>query len=342
VLPGGTSPTRDPRLALFSGDGLQEPTVPSGRQALLADELSGPERRCPGATDNELVGLLRAWAALESWAAGAKLGVIRELIRRDSVTGTDALGNNAPGNNGCCNNDPGNGASGNNDPVNASGNGAAGNDIPGHAAGKAASGAPGGGGCHGDLPDAWSPSLRYELAAALACSTQSAETTAWLAWEQQARLPGTGALLDDGTLTPAKARAVTETFRYLTDVDATRAEALIVSRLAGKTYTQVLRLAEEAALTVDPELAERRREQAQKKDARVTFLREQAGTAALSGRDLPPDEALAAMASVNARAQHYKDAGAFGDTRMDVLRAQAYLDLLNGITVDTRIACAEP
>jgi hypothetical protein len=31
----------------------------------------------------------------------------------------------------------------------------------------------------------------------------------------------------------------------------------------------VLRLAEQAALTVDPELAERRRERAQKKDARV-------------------------------------------------------------------------
>ena len=36
------------------------------------------------------------------------------------------------------------------------------------------------------------------------------------------------------------------------------------------------------------------------------------------------------MASVNARAQEYEDSGAFGDTPMDVLRAYAYLDLLNG------------
>ena len=56
----------------------------------------------------------------------------------------------------------------------------------------------------GDLPDEWSPSLRHELALALACSVQSAETTAWLAWEQQARLPGIGALLGNGTLTPPK------------------------------------------------------------------------------------------------------------------------------------------
>ena len=75
-----------------------------------------------------------------------------------------------------------------------------------------------------------------------------------------------------------KARAVTETFRYLSDADAARAEALILGQLAGKTYPQVLRLAEHAALTVDPGLAERRREQAQRKDARVTLFREQQGT----------------------------------------------------------------
>ena len=106
-----------------------------------------------------------------------------------------------------------------------------------------------------------------------------------------------------GALTLAKARAVIETFKYLTDADAARAEALILNQLAGKTYTQVLRLADQAALTVDPELAARRREQAQRKDARVTFFRELSGTEGLSGRDLPPDEALAAMASVNARAR---------------------------------------
>ena len=88
--------------------------------ALLVDELSGPERRCPGANGDELIGLLRAWAAIESWAAGAKLGVIREIMRREAPP--------SPGSD------------------------------------------------HGDLPETWSPSLRYELAGALACSTQSAET----------------------------------------------------------------------------------------------------------------------------------------------------------------------
>jgi hypothetical protein len=57
---------RDPRLAEFAGDGSQGTPVPSGRLALLADDLSGPERRCPGATDNELIRLLQTWAAIES------------------------------------------------------------------------------------------------------------------------------------------------------------------------------------------------------------------------------------------------------------------------------------
>jgi hypothetical protein len=284
--PGDAPLDRDPRLAGFASDGGRDAIVPSGRLALIADEISGPERRCPGATDDELAGLLRGWAAIESWASSAKLAVIAEMIRRD--------------------------------------------DAPGHGAPR-----------HGDLPDEWSPSLRHGLAGALACSVQSAETTAWLAWEQQARLPGIGASLDNGTLTLAKARAIIETFKYLTDGDAARAEALILDRLAGKTYTQVLRLAEQAALTVDPELATRRREQAQKKDARVTFFRELSGTAGLSGHDLPPDEALAAMGGVNARAQEYEDSGSFGESRMDALRAYAFLDLLKGTPAEVRIACAE-
>ena len=275
----------DPRLAQFAQDDARDAPAPSGPMARLADELSGPQRRCPGATGDELVGLLRAWAAIESWAAAAKLGVIREIMRRESPP--------SPGSD------------------------------------------------HGDLPEVWSRSLRYELAGALACSTQSAEGAASLAWQLGARLPDIGARLGDGTLTSPKARAIAETLEQLTDPDAAAAEALIAGQLAGKTYTQVLRLAEQAALTIDPGLAERRREHAQKDYARVSLFRESAGTAGLSGRDLPPDEALAAMATVNARAEQYKQSGAFPDTPMDALRACAYLDLINGIPAAGRIATAE-
>ena len=69
------------------------------------------------------------------------------------------------------------------------------------------------------------------------------------------------------------------------------------------------------------------------------MFREQSGTAALSGRDLPTDQTLAAYASLDARARRYRDSGAFPGERIDRLRATAFLDLLNGISAEARIAC---
>lgn len=53
----------------------------------MLESVSGPGWRCPGTTDDELVGVVRRWAAIESWAGAAKLGAIRELIRRDDKPG---------------------------------------------------------------------------------------------------------------------------------------------------------------------------------------------------------------------------------------------------------------
>ena len=72
------------------------------------------------------------------------------------------------------------------------------------------------------------------------------------------------------------------------------------------------------------------------------MFREEIGAAGLSGRDMPTDQTLAAHASVCARAQEYKDSGAFpDDTRMDQFRVAAYLDLLNDIPAETRIASGQ-
>ena len=194
---------------------------------------------------------------------------------------------------------------------------------------------------YGDLPDKWSDSVNHEVALALAVSVQSAEKTALTAWELGARLPGIAALHANGTLAYSKARLITETFQWLTDEDAAKAEAMLLPQLTGttgKTYGQIMNLAARVANEVDPGLAERRRKAATKHASRVQMYREQSGAAALSGRDLPTDETLAAYANVAARAAEYKDSGAFPDARMDQLRATAYLDLINGVTADTRIA----
>ena len=194
---------------------------------------------------------------------------------------------------------------------------------------------------HGDLPDEWDESLVHEISLALAVSAPSAGKTTRAAWELGARLPGVELLLRDGTLDLPRARLVTEVFEGLSDEDAATAEGLLIPRLAEpprKTYTQVERIATAIAAEVDPELAERRRRAAERHLSRVTMFREQSGTAALSGRDLPADETLAAFARVNARAGVYRESGAFPGEGMDRLRATAYLDILNEIAAADRIA----
>jgi hypothetical protein len=184
-----------------------------------------------------MLGLLRQWQALESWAAAGKLGVLRALIRDEDQP------------------------------------------LPG-------------GGHHGDLPDGWTRSLTHDVALALSMPAVSAENLMWLAWDLAARLPGTGDLLAAGKLTYAKAKAVNEALQPLSEQDAATAESMILPDLPGKTYGQAERLALQAAITVDPESAARRREDAEQRKSRVEMFREQSGAAALSGRDLPTDQTL--------------------------------------------------
>ena len=277
---------RDGRLSGFGRGGERDDCPPGPELAAVLAAVAGREWRCPGAEPDELIGVLRRLAALESWASAAELGVIRELIRQD--------------------------------------------DPPGPGRPR-----------HGDLPDQWSDSLNHELALAMAVSVQSAEKTALIAWELGARLPGIAALHADGTLAYAKARLIAETFEQLSDEDAAKAESMILPQLTGttgKTFGQIINLAARIANEVDPGLAERRRKAAVQHASRVRMFREQSGAAALSGRDLPTDETLAAYANVTARAAEYKDSGVFPDARMDHLRTTAYLDLINGVTADVRIA----
>lgn len=79
----------------------------------------------------------------------------------------------------------------------------------------------------------------------------------------------------------------------------------------------MLKIAQQAAITVNPEIVALRRKDAEQNKSRVVKFREQSGAAALCGRDLATDETLSAYANVDARAEEYKASGAFPDTRMD-------------------------
>jgi hypothetical protein len=126
----------------------------------------------------------------------------------------------------------------------------------------------------------------------------------------------------------AKARIIAEATAVLDDACAAAAETLIAGQLAGKTPGQIAALIARAVVKVDPEGARKRRERAEKEDARVRFWREHAGTAALAAFGLPADEALAANQHIQDRALAYKAAGTPGT--LDQLRVRAFLDALNG------------
>ena len=166
-----------------------------------------------------------------------------------------------------------------------------------------------------------------ELAVALACSRWAAERMLALAHDLAARLPLTAAALHDGRIDAYKAQLIAEATRVLDDAAAAAAEAMILSGVDGLTPGQIRVRIGRAVLKADPTAGRRRREQAQK-EARVLLWREDAGTAALCGYSLPPDEALAADQIVQAHARDLKAAGIPGT--MDQLRARAYLDVLLG------------
>jgi Domain of unknown function (DUF222) len=83
VAPGAGGAPRDERLAGFAPGGEWNACPPSAELAQVLESVSGADWRCPGATDDEMVGMVRRWAAIESWAGAGKLRVIRELIRRE-------------------------------------------------------------------------------------------------------------------------------------------------------------------------------------------------------------------------------------------------------------------
>src|ERR1700684_4528266 len=76
---------RDARLAGFARGGEWDRCLPGPELAAVVAAVAGPEWRCPGVEPDELAGVVRQLAALESWASAAKLAVIRELIRQDDV-----------------------------------------------------------------------------------------------------------------------------------------------------------------------------------------------------------------------------------------------------------------
>ena len=179
----------------------------------------------------------------------------------------------------------------------------------------------------GRMPAVVHEFTRDQLALALGESRAAADWLLTVAWHLATRLGGTLDALADGIITRGKAELIVRLTQYLTDDEARAVEAKILGR-AGRLTPGSLRSAlARAVMEAAPEKAKQRREAAAR-TARVERWAEDSGNAALMGRELPPDEVLAADQRISAWAGELRQAGLDGG--MDELRARAYLDLLLG------------
>jgi hypothetical protein len=164
-----------------------------------------------------------------------------------------------------------------------------------------------------------------ELALELHMSQQSAAGQMEFATDVAKRLPQTFAALGAGQIHPIHLRIIEEETRYLTDADAAKADAVLAEAAPGKTFGELRYAARKLVLTLDPDIA-RKRKEAARREAHVRRFQEESGNAGMVARELPPDEVLASWQHVEQRALDLRAAGAPGT--LQELRVQAYLDLL--------------
>ena len=166
-----------------------------------------------------------------------------------------------------------------------------------------------------------------ELMPVLRLSKGGSARQADLAVALRYRLRGTLAAMLEGRIDLVRARIIAEATRDLTAAAAAAVEALVLDRAGRQTYVALGLAAGKAVLQVDPAGAMRRRKRGEKR-ARVERWREYDGTGALAGRNLPPDDTLAADQTLTALAVELRAAGLDGP--LDYLRAVALIDQITG------------
>jgi len=243
----------------------------------LAGFADDAHARLAALTDDELIGVLRAWRRQACWAQARELAAVAELARRRPAEGTPPAA------------------------------------------------------ALGEFPAAISEFTADEVAMALTLTGRAAGVELDLALDLAAR-PATAAALETGQIDMPRAKILVSLLGPLAPAHADAVEAQILPRAGQMTTGQLRAALGRAVLAVDPDAARRRREDAER-EARVEHWADPEGTASLAGRGLPPAAALTASSRLTQIAAAWKKHGAQGG--MDLLRAHAYLALLNGQPVDT-------
>jgi uncharacterized protein DUF222 len=167
-----------------------------------------------------------------------------------------------------------------------------------------------------------------ELAPELIATGNFAELRMAQSREAVTRLPASTALLHDGGIGEYQMKIIIEATGCLSDEDAAEADRLLAAAAPGLTPSRLRAMCTRIVMMIDPGAAGERKQTAAKQ-ARVTRWQEDSGNAALSGRELPPEEVLAASQHIDATARALRGGGLPGTLQQ--LRVRVYLDLAQGL-----------
>ena len=171
-------------------------------------------------------------------------------------------------------------------------------------------------------------SASAEVRAALHLTRRASDSELALALGLHRRLPRLADMLETGLLDVRRARAIDSATLHLTDARAQDVVDEIADVAHELTTGQLRARIQKLCLDVDPDDARDRYERSVQ-DRRIVMEATENGTANLLGLDLPPDTAAAIRRFIHSTAMslHGQD-----ETRtMDQLRADVYMDLLQGI-----------
>ncbi len=170
-------------------------------------------------------------------------------------------------------------------------------------------------------------SAEGEIRAALTLTRRAAEFQLGTAYELRDRLPEVWKALHEGRIDLAKARVLCNETVHLPVEAARQVAEVALERAPRQTTGQLGARIRKLVISLDPEIARTRYEEAVE-ERRVVLEPNHHGTTNLLGLDLPAAQAQAAMRRINNLARAAKTAD---DPRtMDQVRADVYLDLLNG------------
>ncbi len=167
----------------------------------------------------------------------------------------------------------------------------------------------------------------FELRAALQLTRRTADVELSFALDLRDRLPRVFDAPSSGLIDRRRARTIVWHTTHLDDDTARAVTDQIIDEAPQLTTGQLISRIRKLAISVDPDTALRRYEDAVA-ERRVVLEPTDDGTANLCAMNLPPHRAAAARRRINTIAQSLRGPG---DSRtMDQLRADTYLDLLCG------------